>query len=124
MRVLVADDSRLFLAAVEEVIAASEGFELDALAQSGEEAVELAAARRPDLALIDVHMPGIGGREAAARIAAASPGTVVVLMTATPGLGSPPAALDKRRLSPATLAEIRDELATPHPQRAARAGGR
>jgi CheY-like chemotaxis protein len=123
MRVLVADDSSLFLAAVAEVIAASEGFELDALAESGEEAVELAAARRPDLALVDVHMPGIGGREAARRIAAASPETAVVLMTATPDDLTPPEALDKRDLSPAVLAEIRDGL-TARPQPAARAGGR
>jgi DNA-binding NarL/FixJ family response regulator len=98
-----------------EVIAASEGFELDALAQSGEEAVELAAARRPDLALVDVHMPGLGGREAAQLIAAASPETRVVLMTATPDPTAPPEALDKRLLSPATLAEIRDGLAIPRP---------
>src|SRR5215468_6087972 len=73
MRVLVADDSSTFLAAVAEVIAAAEGFELDSIALSGEEAVDLAVARRPDLALIDVRMPGIGGREAASLIAAVSP---------------------------------------------------
>ena len=122
IRVLVADDSALFLAAAADVIAASEGFELDALAQSGEEAVELAAARLPDLALIDVHMPGIGGREAAGRIAAASPETAVVLMTATPGAATTLEALDKRDLSPAVLEEIWDAL-TPRPQRAARGGG-
>jgi CheY-like chemotaxis protein len=85
-------------------------------------AVELAAARRPDLALIDVHMPGIGGREAAALIAAASPNTAVILMTATP-VAATSEAMDKRRLPPSTLAEIREELATSRPQRAARAGG-
>jgi DNA-binding NarL/FixJ family response regulator len=124
IRVLVVDDSALFLDAVAEVIAASEGFELDALAQSGEEAVELAAARGPDLALIDVNMPGVGGREAADRIAAASPETTVVLMTATPDFVRPPEALDKRDLSPSTLAEIWEERATSRPQRAAQAGGR
>jgi DNA-binding NarL/FixJ family response regulator len=106
------------------VIAASEGFEIDALAQSGEEAVEFAAARRPDLALVDVHMPGIGGREAAVRIAAASPGTAVVLMTATPDAVTQPETMDMRRLTPNTLAEIREELATSRQQRAAQGGGR
>jgi DNA-binding NarL/FixJ family response regulator len=124
IRTLIADDSAPFLAVAAEVVAATEGFELDALAQSGEEAVELAAARRPDLALIDVHMPGIGGREAAGQIAVASPETTVVLMTATPDLASPPEAIDKRRLSPATLAEMRGELATSRPLRAAQGGGR
>lgn len=124
IRVLVADDSASFLAAAAEVIAASAGFELDALAQSGEEAVELATARGPDLALIDVNMPGIGGRAAADRVAAASPDTAVVLMTATPDRLRPPETLDKRDLSPATLAEIWAELATPRPRRAAQGGGR
>lgn len=122
IRVLVADDSAPYLAAAAEVIAASEGFELDALAQSGEEAVELAAARRPDVALIDVNMPGIDGPETADRIAAASPETAVVLMTATPTTATPSEALDKRDLSPAALAEIWDGVATSR-QRAARAGG-
>jgi DNA-binding NarL/FixJ family response regulator len=124
IRILVADDSASFLAAAAEVIAASEGFELAALAQSGEEAVELAAARGPDLALIDVNMPGIGGREAAARIAAASPETTVVLMSATHDFVRPAETLDKRDLSPATLAEIWEEIATPRPRRAAQGGGR
>jgi CheY-like chemotaxis protein len=124
IRVLVADDSALFLAAVAEVVAAAEGFELDAAAQSGEEAVELAAARGPDFALIDVNMPGIGGCEAGDRIAAASPETTIVLMTATPGFVRPPEALDKRDLSPSMLAEIWDARATSRPQRAAQGGGR
>ena len=124
IRVLVADDSAAFLEAVSEVIAASEGFELDALAENGEEAVELAAVRGPDLALVDVHMPGIGGREAAARIAAASPETKIVLMTATPHAVRPPEAIDKRDLSPSLLAQIWDERATSRPPRAARAGER
>ena len=122
IRVLVVDDSAPFLAAVAEVIAASEGFELEALAQGGEEAVELAATRRPDLALIDVNMPGIDGPETADRIAAASPETAVVLMTATPAAVTPSGALDKRALSPDTLASIWEEVATSR-RRAAPAGG-
>jgi two-component system, NarL family, invasion response regulator UvrY len=124
IRVLVADDSASFLAAAAEVIAASEGFELDSLAQSGEEAVELAAARGPDLALIDINMPGIGGREAADRITVASPETAVVLMSATLDFVRSPEAVDKRDLSPSTLAEIWEELATPRQRRAAQGGGR
>jgi DNA-binding NarL/FixJ family response regulator len=123
MRVLVADDSSGFLAAAAEVIHAAEGFELDAIAQSGEEAVDLAVARRPDLAFIDVHMPGIGGREAANLIAAVSPETTVVLMTATPDPATPPEAIDKRHLSPATLATIRQRLIS-RPSPAARGGER
>ena len=105
IRVLVVDDSVSFLAAATEVVVASEGFELEGIAATGEEGVELARLRQPDLALIDLNMPGIDGRETAARMAAESPGTVIVLMTAAPGQRSN-GVFDKRNLSPAALADI------------------
>jgi DNA-binding NarL/FixJ family response regulator len=107
IRVLVVDDSVSFLTAATEVVVASEGFELEGVAATGEEGVELARLRRPDLALVDLNMPGIDGRETAARISTESPETVTVLMTATPDpTGSADGLFDKRDLSPATLAEI------------------
>ena len=107
IRVLVVDDSVSFLAAATEVVVASDGFELEGIAASGEEGVELARLRRPDLALIDVNMPAMDGKETAARMATESPGTVIVLMTATPDhTGRPNGVFDKRNLSPAALAEI------------------
>jgi len=122
IRVLIADDSPSFLAAARDVVAATDGFELAAAAENGEEAVALARTHRFDLALVDVNMPGIGGREAADRIVADSPETAVVLMTATPDAATPPEAIDKRSLSPATLMEIWDGFATPRPSRAAQGG--
>jgi len=106
-RILVVDDSVSFLAAATEVIVAADGFELAGVAQAGEEAVALARISRPDLALIDLNMPGLDGYETAARIAAESPEIVIVLMSATldPGRRSD-GLLDKRRLSPSALAEI------------------
>lgn len=107
IRVLVVDDSMPFLGAATDVVLASEGFELEGVASTGEEGVELARLRRPDFALVDLNMPGIDGRETAVRIAEASPETAVVLMTAELDLPTPPdGLLDKRRLSPATLAEV------------------
>jgi len=107
IRVLVVDDSVSFLTAATEVVVASEGFELEGVAATGEEGVELARLRRPGLALVDLNMPGIDGRETAARMATESPDTVVVLMTATPDpTGRSNGLFDKRDLSPAVLAEI------------------
>lgn len=107
------DDSIAFLAAATEVILACDGFELEAIAASGEEALELARLRRPDLALIDLNMPGIDGRETAERMAAASPETATVLMTATPAPKKEShGLLDKRTLSAKTLAEIWDRMQT------------
>jgi DNA-binding NarL/FixJ family response regulator len=54
-------------------------------AESGERAVELVEELRPDLVLIDVRMPGMGGIQAARTIKSAHPSTVVVLVsTAAP----------------------------------------
>jgi DNA-binding NarL/FixJ family response regulator len=100
------DDSTAFLTAAVEVIGVTEGFEVVAVAQSGEQAVALVDSAHPDLVLIDVRMTGIDGREAAAQIRATSPQTAVVLMTADPGSIAAESApvIDKRALSPAALA--------------------
>ena len=76
-RMLVVDDDeglREYL----EALASSRGFQVFA-AQSGEEAVALAADLRPDLVLMDINMPGINGLEATARIVADAPDAVVFL---------------------------------------------
>ena len=81
---LVVDDNSAFLARG-EVVTLTEGFELAGAASSGEEGVELAAATQPDLVLIDLRMPGITGRQAAARIQDARPETNIILMTGNSG---------------------------------------
>jgi DNA-binding NarL/FixJ family response regulator len=83
VRVLVADDQEPFRRAARAVVAAAPGFTLVGEASSGEEAVELAAALLPDLVLLDVRMPGIGGAEAARQIVA----PLVVLVSTYPAAG-------------------------------------
>ncbi len=110
VRLLVADDSAAFLDATIDVIEATDGFELAGTATSGEAAVALAASTMPDIVLIDVRMPGLGGMEAARRIREQQPATLVVMVTADSGMALARSAafpvLDKRSLSPATLAEV------------------
>lgn len=79
--VLAADDHPVFRGTLRELIEATCGFELVAEACSGEQAVELAGRLSPDLVLLDVHMPGIGGIAAARDIVAALPETVVALVS-------------------------------------------
>jgi DNA-binding NarL/FixJ family response regulator len=79
VRVLVVDDQRPFRFAASAVIARMPGWEVAGVAETGEAAVTAAAGLRPDLVLMDVHLPGIDGAEAAARVCAASPGTRTVL---------------------------------------------
>lgn len=79
--VVVVDDQEPFRRAAREVLAATPGFELLAEAISGEEGLALAKSLKPDLVLMDIRMPGIGGIEATRRIAAARVGTLVLLVS-------------------------------------------
>jgi DNA-binding NarL/FixJ family response regulator len=58
------------------------GLDVVARARDGEEALEKIEARRPDVALIDVRMPKLGGVEVARRATASTPQTSVILYTA------------------------------------------
>jgi two-component system invasion response regulator UvrY len=79
--VLTVDDHAIFRTAAGEVIEATPGFEAVGEAASGEDALRLAETLRPDLALVDVRMPGMDGIETARRLAAARPDMVVVLVS-------------------------------------------
>lgn len=81
IRVLLADDHELVREGLRTVLAPEREFEVVGDAGTGEEAVELARALRPDVVLMDLVMPGIGGQEALVRIRAACPGTQVVVLT-------------------------------------------
>jgi DNA-binding NarL/FixJ family response regulator len=79
--VLVCDDSPLAREALRRAVAAIPGVDRVTVAGSGEEGVARWGSEHPDLVLIDVRMPGIGGVEAARRILAAAPQAGVVMMT-------------------------------------------
>jgi DNA-binding NarL/FixJ family response regulator len=81
VRVLVADDQAPFLRAARSVLGVMAGFQLVGEAASGEEALALARSLQPDLVLLDINMPGMGGIEAARSITEARPETVTLLMS-------------------------------------------
>ncbi len=80
VRVLVADDHALVRDGIAGLLRGG-GFDVVGEADSGERAVELARALAPDLVLMDVAMPGIGGLEAMRRIRVELPETAVVMLT-------------------------------------------
>jgi DNA-binding NarL/FixJ family response regulator len=79
LRVLVADDQPILRAAVRAALEA-DGIEVCAEAGDATGAVEQAKACRPDLCLLDLHMPG-NGLQAARRIAEELPDVPVVMFT-------------------------------------------
>jgi len=79
--VVTVDDQEVFRAVAREVIDATPGFWVAGEACSGEEALRVVGELEPQLVLLDVRMPGMGGIETAQRLRAAHPGTVVVLVT-------------------------------------------
>ena len=79
--VLIVDDQLPFRAVARTVIGLTAGFEVSGEAESGEEAVAVAAAADPDLVLMDINLPGINGIEATRRIRAAQPDVAVILLS-------------------------------------------
>jgi two-component system, NarL family, invasion response regulator UvrY len=109
--VLTVDDDPRFLLLARDVVEATPGFRPVGEAATGEAALSLVPVLRPELVLMDVRMPGIGGIEAARRIGQATAGRIaVILMSADAHLlacvGRPPGTvgvLRKDKLSPAAL---------------------
>ena len=80
-RVVIAEDEALIRLDLKEILEA-EGYEVVGESARGDEAVELVATLHPDLAILDVKMPGIDGIEAARRITANQYDVAVLILTA------------------------------------------
>lgn len=81
IRVLLADDEAMVRAGVRAILAGGGETEVVAEAGDGREAVELARAHRPDVALLDIRMPRLDGLAAAEEIVRTVPGTAVAMLT-------------------------------------------
>jgi DNA-binding NarL/FixJ family response regulator len=81
VRVLIADDHRLMREGTAALLASDERVEIVGLAADGGEAIALAERRRPDVALLDLNMPGVRGIEACAAIRRSNPDTEVMILT-------------------------------------------
>ena len=81
IRVLIADDHTLFRRGLVSLLNETGEFMVAGEAGNGPEAVQLAAALRPDVVLMDVHMPGGGGVEAVEQLSKTSPALPVIMLT-------------------------------------------
>ena len=81
VQVLVVDDQERFRAVLRELVDGLDGMAVAGEACSGEGALEAADQLKPQLVVMDVRMPGIGGIEATRRLVAAHPDTVVMLVS-------------------------------------------
>jgi DNA-binding NarL/FixJ family response regulator len=82
IRVLVVDDDDLLARAIEALLGTDDEIEHVGRARTGEEALALAAELKPEVIVMDVEMPGIGGLEATRRITTGGgPGPAVLVIT-------------------------------------------
>ena len=81
IRVLIADDHRLFGQALEAILATDDRLEVSGHAGDGAEAVQLALSIDPDVILMDIAMPIMDGFEATRQIRRQRPGSCVLMLT-------------------------------------------
>jgi DNA-binding NarL/FixJ family response regulator len=81
MRVVVADDQTVVREGLVTLLSTMAGVEVVGAAADGEEAVALVAQHAPDVVLMDLRMPRLGGIEATRRIRADHPSVQVVVLT-------------------------------------------
>jgi DNA-binding NarL/FixJ family response regulator len=81
IRVLVVDDHPVFRAGLMAILEDLDDIEVVAQAADGKQAIHAVASQRPDVVLMDLRMPGIGGLGATAQITAHHPNTAMIILT-------------------------------------------
>jgi len=81
MRVVLVDDHEVFRVGLRAVLARAPGVEVCGEASTGRQAVELAAALKPDVVIMDISMPDLNGIEATRQLLQASPQTQVLILS-------------------------------------------
>ena len=81
VRLLLADDHRIFRDGLRPLLAAHADLQVVAEAEDGEEALRLCLQHRPDVAVLDISMPGLNGLEVARRLAREAPEVRVIFLS-------------------------------------------
>jgi DNA-binding NarL/FixJ family response regulator len=107
VRVLIADDHRLFAEALEAILAAEERIEVVGHARDGREAVELWQEHQPDVTLMDIAMPVLDGLGATRAIRKLDKNACVLMLTGS----NARADVDKARKAGAAGYVTKDRIA-------------
>jgi DNA-binding NarL/FixJ family response regulator len=81
IRVLIADDHPHFRKGLRALLSSATDLEVVAEAGDGERAISLATELQPDVIIMDLHMPGVGGIDATRRIVRSSPHISVLVLS-------------------------------------------
>ena len=107
VRVLIADDQRLFAEALEAILSTDGRIAIVGRAGNGELAVELARDEQPDVVLMDIAMPVLDGIGATEAIRREVPGTRVIVLTGSDA----PQDISRARAAGATGYVTKDQIA-------------
>jgi DNA-binding NarL/FixJ family response regulator len=123
--VLTVDDQASFREVARRVVEVVPGFRWIGEACTGEEAVAFVRHQTPDLVIMDVRMPGMGGLDAAQRITADAPGIAILLVSAEEAEAAAYEEADARLVTVARKQDfgpalLRAAVSGTHPGRAAR----
>lgn len=81
IRVVIADDHPAFRSGLRFMLTAADDIEVIDEAATGGELLDIVVARQPDVAIVDLNMPGLGGVDATRQIAMDSPHVAVLVLT-------------------------------------------
>jgi len=81
VRILIADDHGIVRSGLRTLLESHEGLEVIAEADNGADARDLAISEQPDLAILDVKMPGLTGLQATREIREKAPGVAVLILS-------------------------------------------
>lgn len=111
LRVVVADDHPVYREGLAMVLGSLPGVVVVGEAADGHEAVRIAEEQRPDVVLMDLSMPGLGGVEATRSIVADLPGVAVLVLSMHEGADSVVAALRAGARGYLVKGATKDEIA-------------
>jgi DNA-binding NarL/FixJ family response regulator len=107
VRVVIADDQRLFAEALEAILSTDGRIDVVGRALDGQGALALAVEHMPDIVLMDIEMPVMDGIDATRRIRAEVPETRVIVLTGSAATQD----VDRARTAGATGYVTKDQIA-------------